>query len=171
MGTIFYLATMFVAKVFDNLLSTSKTILVQRGKSILAGVALGASQFIYFSITKNVVSENGYLSILIVSIASGVGCCLAVQISDRLSKDRTYVNVIMSSEPDAIKEFGAYLAQHKISNVITDSYTLDWEKSLTITAYAETKAQSKLIDQYINDHDTKFKRFVQNERVRKQVEE
>jgi hypothetical protein len=38
---------------------------------------------------------------------------------------------------------------------------LDWsKKSITITAYAETKAQSKLIDDYIANSSLKFKRVI-----------
>lgn len=44
---------------------------------------------------------------------------------------------------------------------------MEWEKAMAITAYAETKEQSRMIDEYINNNDAKFKRFVQNERVRK----
>ena len=77
--TAVYLVILFFAKVLDNTLGTAKTILVQRNRCVLAGVALG----------------------------------------------------------------------------------LDWsKKSITITAYAETKAQSKLIDDYIANSSLKFKRVI-----------
>lgn len=101
------------------------------------------------------------LALATVSIASGVGCCLAVALSNRFSKDKTYVNVIMSDNLEAMQEFRDFLATHHITNVAADSYTLDWgKKSITITAYAETKAQSKLIDNYIANSSLKFKRVI-----------
>lgn len=161
MTTAFYMFILFLAKVLDNTLNTAKTILVQRNRCLLAGVALGLSNFIYLSITKDIVTSDSTLALVIVSIASGVGCCLAVALSNRFSKDRTYVNVILSDDKETMKEFRDFLAENHITNVATDSYTLDWSrKSISITAYAQTKAQSRLIDEYIKRSLLKCKRVI-----------
>ena len=161
MTTAFYMFILFLAKVLNNTLNTAKTILVQRNRCLLAGVALGLSNFIYLSITKDIVTSDSILALVIVSIASGVGCCLAVALSNRFSKDRTYVNVILSDDKEAMKEFRDFLAENHITNVATDSYTLDWSrKSISITAYAQTKAQSRLIDEYIERSLLKCKRVI-----------
>lgn len=160
------LVILFFAKVLDNALGTAKTILVQHNKSIMAGVALGLSNFIYFCITKNIVESDGLLSIVIVSIASGIGCYLAIAFNNHFSKDRTYVNVIMSDDITEMRRLRDFLAENKITNVVNDSYDLNWEETLSITAYAETKDQSKLIDEYVGNNDVKFKRLVQNRRVK-----
>lgn len=161
MTTAFYMFILFLAKVLDNTLNTAKTILVQRNRCLLAGVALGLSNFIYLSITKDIVTSDSTLALVIVSIASDVGCCLAVALSNRFSKDRTYVNVILSDDKEAMKEFRDFLAENHITNVATDSYTLDWSrKSISITAYAQTKAQSRLIDEYIERSLLKCKRVI-----------
>lgn len=161
MTTVFYMFILFLAKVLDNTLNTAKTILVQRNRCLLAGVALGLSNFIYLSITKDIVTSDSTLALVIVSIASGVGCCIAVALSNRFSKDKTYVNVILSDDKEAMKEFRDFLAENHITNVATDSYTLDWSrKSISITAYAQTKAQSRLIDEYIERSLLKCKRVI-----------
>jgi uncharacterized protein YebE (UPF0316 family) len=167
MHSAIYLIILFIAKVLDNALGTAKTILVQRNKCILAGLALGLSNFIYFCITKDIVTNDSMLSLVIVSIASGLGCALAVKLGNHFSKDKTYVNVILSDDIEAMKQLRDFLADNKITNVAGDSYTLDWsKKTLSITAYAETRDQSKLIDDYIESNDAKFKRLVQNKRVK-----
>ena len=162
MGSILYLGSIFLAKVMDNALSTTKTILIQRSRWLLAGIAVVISDFIYFWVTKRVVSADSYAAMLVVALAGGVGCALACILSDKLSKDRTYVNVIMSDNLDAMKRFRDFLAKHHITNVATDSYTREWNrKTITITAYAETKAESRLINQYISESPLKFKRVIQ----------
>ena len=162
MGSILYLGSIFLAKVMDNALSTTKTILIQRSRWLLAGIAVVISDFIYFWVTKRVVSADSYAAMLVVALAGGVGCALACILSDRLSKDRTYVNVIMSDDLDAMKRFRDFLAKHHITNVAADSYTREWNrKTITITAYAETKAESRLINQYIWESPLKFKRVIQ----------
>ena len=77
-------------------------------------------------------------------------------------KDKTYVNVIMSDDKEAMQQLRDFLAEHHITNVAADSYTLDWNtKTITITAYAETKQQSMLINRYIAESPLKFKRVIQ----------
>jgi len=162
MSHIVLLVLLFIAKVFDNALSTTKTILVQRNHCVLAGITLALSNLIYLSITKNVVTSDNNLALIVVSIAGGVGCSLAVAVSNKLSKDRTYVNVIMSDDKEAMQQFRDFLAKHHITNTATDSYTLDWDtKSITITAYAETKAHSNLINNYIAENKLSCKRVIQ----------
>lgn len=156
------LVVLFVVKVLDNALGTAKTILIQKNKSFLAAVALAVSNFLYFKLTKNVVAMEGDLGLYIIAIASGVGCWLAVGFDNKFSKDKTHVNVIMSDNLEEMKLFRDFLALNKITNVASDTYTKDWsKKTLTITAYAETKAQSKLIDEYIKSREVKFKRVIQ----------
>ena len=159
---ILHLATLFLAKFLDNLLSTSKTILIQRGKCILAGAALAVSNYIAYSITKSIVTAEGSAAILVVSVASGVGCCLAMALSKKLSKDRLFVNVIMSDNREAVQALRDFLAMHHITNVASDSYTLDWNaKTITLTAYAKNRAESALINDYLDQCPQKFKRVIQ----------
>lgn len=162
MTTFIYLGILFFAKMLDNALGTAKTILVQRNRCILAGIALALSNYIYFCITRNIVTTDSDLAIIVVSIASGVGCCLAMALNNKFSKERTFVNVIMSDDLEAMQQFRDFLAKHHITNVAADSYTLDWSvKTITITAYAETKEESKLINRYIENSPLKFKRMIQ----------
>lgn len=116
MSTAILMCALFFAKVIDNALSTTKTILVQRNHCILAGISLAASNFIYLCITKNVVNSDSSLALIVVSVASGVGCCLAVAVSNRLSKEKTYVNVIMSDDKAEMQSLRDFLAQHHITN-------------------------------------------------------
>ena len=162
MCSLIYFAVLFLAKVFDNALSTTKTILIQRSRWLLAGVSVVLSDFIYFWLTKKVVAADNNWAILIVAIAGGVGCSIACLVSERLSKDRTYVNVIMSDNLEAMKAFRDFLAEHHITNVAADTYTLDWnKKTISITAYPETKAENHLITEYIENSPQKFKRVIQ----------
>ena len=162
MCSLIYFTVLFLAKVFDNALSTTNTILIQRSRWLLAGVSVVLSDFIYFWLTKKVVAADNNWAILIVAIAGGVGCSIACLVSERLSKDRTYVNVIMSDNLEAMKAFRDFLAEHHITNVAADTYTLDWnKKTISITAYPETKAENHLITEYIENSPLKFKRVIQ----------
>lgn len=159
--SIISLLTLFFAKVLDNALGTSKTILIQRSRWLLSGLTVVLSDFLYFWVISRVVSSNNNLAILVVAIAGGIGCSLACLFNEKLSYDRTYVNVVMSDNLEEMKLLRNYLAKHHITNVATDSYTLDWnKKTISVTAYARTKSESKLIKNYLDSREQKFKRVV-----------
>ena len=162
MGVVLELLLLFGLKAADNLLSTGKQILIQRHKPILASLSVVLSQIIFYRLIDKVSAYNGDLALYIVAVASGVGTLLAVKISDRFSKERTFVNVILSDDKEAMIELREFLIEHKISNLTTDGYTKEWNKNIAITAYADTREQSRLIDEYLNNSNSKFKRIIQN---------
>ena len=77
----FNAVVLFFAKVLDNALSTGKTIFIQRSRWLLAGITVIISDFIYFWVTKKVVSANGIAAMAIVALAGGRGlyACLPSQ--------------------------------------------------------------------------------------------
>ena len=159
---ILNLVVIFLVKVLDNVLSTSKTILVQKNKAFLAGLTVVITQVIFYKLIDAVADSGTDLTIYVISVASGLGTLLAIWISNKFSKDRLYVNVIMCDNKKVMKELREYLKMNKITNLTTDGYTKEWKKTLAITAYLETKEQSKLLDEYIENSNVKFKRIIQN---------
>lgn len=158
---IFNLFLVFIVKVIDNILGTSKTILIQKNKSFIASITVFISQIIFYKLINVVDSNDSELIIYIISFASSVGTLLALVISNKFSKDRVFVNIILNDDKEVMIEFRDWLKTHKITNLTTDGYTKDWKKTLAITAYAETKEQSRLIDEYINNSNSKFKRIIE----------
>ena len=136
MKIILELFLLFGLKAADNLLSTGKQILIQRQRPILAALSVVLSQIIFYRLIDKVSAYNGDLALYIVAIASGVGTLLAVKISDKFSKERTFVNVILSDDREAMVDLREFLKEHHITNLATDGYTKDWNKTIAITAYA-----------------------------------
>ncbi len=162
MTAILDLGILFIAKILDNALGTSKTILIQHGRTILAGAALAVSNYIGYRITKQIVTADSGFAMIAVSAASGFGCCLAMAVKKKLSKDRLYVNVLMSDNIQAMRELRDYLSMHHITNVASDTYTRSWDaKTITVTAYARTRSESELINTYVLSSRHKIKRVVQ----------
>lgn len=158
---IWYLVFMSLLKIISNILGTVRIILTQKNQAILASVLLVFCCIIDYITTKVAVSAD-MLTIVILSIACGIGCYVAMIYSDHHSRDRTYVNVIMNDNEDAMFDFYVFLIKNDIVAIAADCYTKDMtRKTLSITAYAETKAQSRLIDEYIENSPLKFKRKVQ----------
>ena len=154
------LVFLFIVKVIDNILGTSKTILIQKNKGVLAALSVVISQIIFYKLIDAVGNSDSDLTMYVIAIASGVGTYLAVKLNDKFSKERTFVNVILSDNREAMEELRDYLREHKITNLATEAFTKEWDKTIAITAYAETKEESRLLDEYIKNSDTKFKRVI-----------
>lgn len=161
MEIVLELLLLFVLKALDNLLSTGKQLLIQRQKPIIAALCVVLSQVIFYKLINEVSAFDGDLAIYIVAVASGAGTLLAVKISDRFSKDRIFVNVILSDDREAMVKLRNFLRDHHIINLAAEGFTKDWNKTIAITAYAETREQSRLIDRYIRESSVKFKRIIQ----------
>ena len=148
---ILNIVIVFLIKVFDNIIGTSKTLLIQKNKSVLASFTVIISQIIFYKLI-DIVDNDGKYMIYVVAIASGLGTYLALLISNIFSKERTYVNVILSDNKKEMKKLRDFLKNNK---------TKDWKKTIAITAYAETKNDSKKIDEFISNSDNKFKRIIE----------
>jgi 2-hydroxy-3-keto-5-methylthiopentenyl-1-phosphate phosphatase len=147
-------------KLLDSILGTGKTILTQKNKGVLTALTVIATQLIFFKVLDDVMKADSDLKMWVVSIASGVGTYIAILINQKLSKETVYINNILSDDREAMTALCNYLREHKIKNLVTDSYTKDWGKTLAVTVFAETKEQSKLVDKYIAESKTKFLRYV-----------
>ena len=152
---------LFAIKILDNILGTGKTILIQKGKALLAAITVILSQVIFFKIISEIVSSDNDLKMWLVSIAGGVGTYLAIKINEKFSKDKVFVNNILSDDKEAMTELCEYLRENKIKNLVTDSYTKEWGKTLAVTVFAETKKDSKLVDVFLKKTDKKYLRIVQ----------
>ena len=159
MQSIYYII-LAIVKVIDNIILTGKTILTQKNKAIAASILVVISQFIFYIVVKQIVEDNNFISMVIVSIASGVGSYIAFYINKKVSKDTVYVNIITSNERAKMKELGDYVRAEGIKIVTFDAYSDDLERTLTALVFANTKEQSSKIDRYVEQHDGFFREVV-----------
>lgn len=114
----------------------------------------------FYMLIKQVVADDNILSIVIVSVASGLGSYIAFYMNKKLSKDMVHINIITSNDKSKMKSFGDYMRTENIKIVTFDAYNDDRENTLTALVFANTKEQSSKIDNYINKHDGFFREIV-----------
>lgn len=149
-----------IIKIIDNIIITGKTILTQKNKAISASLMVIISQFIFYIVIKQIVEDSNFISITIVSVASGLGSYIAFCINKRFSKDTVYVNIITSNDREHMKLLGDYVRSEGIKIVTFDAYGDTIERTLTALVFADTKEQSIKIDKYIEEHDGFFREVV-----------
>ncbi len=147
-------------KILDSFVTTTKSILVYKNKTLLASLMVGFSNFLFLTVIVNAVTTNSIIMNLSVGGASSIGAYFAMKLNNKFSKESMYVNIITCSSKESVIEFVEYLRLHKIKNIVTDSYTRNWNKTLSVQVFANTREQSRLIDNYLNNKDIKYLRQI-----------
>ena len=142
-----------IIKIFDNIISTEKTILTQKNKAIAASLLVVISQLIFYIVVKQVVADTSLLTIWIISIASGIGSYIAFYINKKFSRDTVYINLISSNHRDQMKMLGDYLREEGIKVITYEAYGDTIEKTLAAIVFARTKEESTKIDKYMAKYD------------------
>ena len=107
-----------------------------------------------------VVADSNITSIIVVSIASGVGSYIAFCINNKFSKETVYINIVTSNDKSKMKAFGDHMRAEGIKVVTMPTYGDEIEKTLTALVFANTRKQSKKIDKYIETHNDFFREVV-----------
>lgn len=145
-----------IIKIFDNVILTAKSIATYKEQKILSSILVVISQLIFYLVIDQVISDNSLLTILIVSIASGVGNYIAFTINSRFRKDAKWVMLFTSSDIDKSKDFSDYLTKNKIKNVVNKGYNRSWEDVINIIIFSKNKEESRLITRYLEDDNFKY---------------
>lgn len=149
----FALATV---KILDNIILTAKSICTYKEKRILSSVLVIISQLIFYLVINQVINDNTMLAIIIVSVSSGVGNYIAFIINDKFKKDVKYTMVITSSDKDDVIRLCHYLTNHNIKHVANFGQTRKSESTIHVIVFSKSKYESKLIDKFINESESKY---------------
>lgn len=151
---------LFIIKVLDNIILTAKSITTYQGKKIISSILIIISQLIFYLVIDQVINDNTILAIIIVSISSGIGNYIAFLINDKFKKDDVWENIITSSDKEMLVELCSILKEHKIKYLLFNTYNRSFEESLTVMIFSKTKTESKLIDEYLKNTNTKYLRMI-----------
>lgn len=149
-----------LVKIVDNIITTAKSITTYQNKRLLTSILVVISQFMFYMVIKSVVSDDSLSSILVVCICSGVGTYIAMLFNDKTKRDLTYTNILTCSHAESIDALCDYLLEHSIKYIPVDSYNRRNESTRTVLAFASTRYESKLIDTFLENSETKYLRQV-----------
>ena len=151
---------LFLAKVLDNVILTAKSIATYKGKRLLSSVFVTISQLIFYLIIEQVVNDNSLFAIILVSVSSGIGTCLGFMINDKFKKDDVWQNVVTSSNKEMLVDLCTMLREHRVKYLLYETLNRHFEQSYTVTAFTKTKAESKLIDEFLKNTNAKYLRMI-----------
>lgn len=143
-------------KIFDNVILTAKSLATYKEQRILSSILVVISQLIFYLVIGQVISDNTMLAIIIVSVSSGVGNYVAFLINGKFKKDSKWSMALTSSDKEDVERLCNYLAANKIKYIASDGYNRRMEHTINIIAFSKTKAESRLIEQYLKTSNSKY---------------
>ena len=147
---------LFIIKIFDNIIMTAKSIATYKNKKILSSILVIISQLMFYLIVKQVASDDSIWMIILISIASGIGNYVAFIISDYLKSDDKWIIYLTSSDKDDVIRLCNYLVKNNIKYLANHGITRKGKDTINIIAYSKTKEQSRLIDEYLKNTNSKY---------------
>lgn len=145
-----------IIKIFDNIITSFKSIAQYKEQKILSSILVIVSQLIFYLVIDQVISDNTLLAIVIVSISSGVGNYIAFSINSKLKKAAKWTFVITSKNLNDIQKLCNYLAEHNIKYISNDGYTRGGEHTINVMAFSKSKEDSRLIEKFLENTESKY---------------
>ena len=145
-----------IIKIFDNVISTAKNICQFKELKMLSSVLTVASQLLFYLVISQVIADNTFLSIAVVSISAGLGNYLAFLLNSKFRKDTKWTMVLTSSDVEDIKKLCHYLTEHKIKYIANDGYTRRGEHTINVIAFSKSKDESRLIERFLKNTESKY---------------
>lgn len=138
------LIILFALKLADSTLGTMKSVFTYQGRRWLAMFAITGSQMMYLLLITRM--EDGWQAFAAVAIAVMAGQVLGMNIGEKFDKEKVWKMSITMPREEGI-QFADELRLNNIACRTIKSY-ID-APAMEILVYAETKAQTKLINSYI----------------------
>lgn len=153
-------------KILDNIILTAKSLSQYKGQKFVSSILVIISQLLFYLVIKEVINDNSLMAIIIVAVSSGIGNYIAFIINDKFKKDDVWENTITSSDKDFLVNLCTMLGEHKVKYLLYETLNRRFEQSYTVTAFTKTKAESRLIDEYLKNTNVRYLRMIDGVEVK-----
>lgn len=157
-------------KVIDNIVLTAKSLATYKGMKILSSILVIISQLLFYLVIDQVINDSTMLAIIIVSVSSGIGNYIAFMINDKFKKDDTWTNILTCSNKKDIVKLCTMLKENRIKYLLFDTYSRKFVESYTVMIFSKTKAESRLIDKFLEQTEIKYLRMIDGIEVKSNKE-
>lgn len=145
-----------IIKILDNIILTFKSIATYKEQKILSSILVVVSQLIFYLVIDQVISDNTILSIVIVSVSSGIGNYIAFALNNKFKRDTKWTFVIASSNKNDIQNLCNFLVKHGIKYIASDGYTRRWKDTINVIAFSKNKDESRLIEKFLATTESRY---------------
>lgn len=145
-----------LVKILDNMVITAKNIATYKEQRLLSSVLVVVSQLLFYFLISKVIEDSTLLTIIIVSVSSGIGNYIAFMLNKKFRKDTKWTILITSSNVDDMKGLADFLAEKHIKCIINKGYTRGWKDTMHAIVFSKSKEESRLIDSYLTCFNSSY---------------
>ena len=145
-----------LVKILDNIIGTFKNISQYREQKIISSILVVISQLIFYLVIDQVINDNTLLSIIIVSVSSGVGNYIAFSINSKFKRAAKWVFTLTSSDIDDVQRLCSYLVENNIKYIANNGLTRKNEPTIHVIAFSKSKDESRLIERFLENTKSKY---------------
>ena len=145
-----------LVKILDNIIGTFKNISQYREQKIISSILVVTSQLIFYLVIDQVINDNTLLSIIIVSVSSGVGNYIAFSINSKFKRAAKWVFTLTSSDTDDVQRLCSYLVENNIKYIANNGLTRKNEPTIHVIAFSKSKDESRLIERFLENTKSKY---------------
>lgn len=145
-----------IIKILDNAILTFKSVATYKEQKILSSILVVISQLIFYLVIDQVISDNTLMSIIIVSVSSGIGNYIAFALNSKFKKAAKWVFVLTSSDVNDVQRLCNYLAENKIKYIANNGLTRKNESTIHVIAFSKSKNDSRLIENFLENTESKY---------------
>ena len=145
-----------LVKILDNIIGTFKNISQYREQKIISSILVVISQLIFYLVIDQVINDNTLLSIIIVSVSSGVGNYIAFSINSKFKRAAKWVFTLTSSDTDDVQRLCSYLVENNIKYIANNGITRKNEPTIQVIAFSKSKDESRLIERFLENTKSKY---------------
>lgn len=142
----------FIFKMFDNILSTCKTISLSKGRHFLAALFAATANVFYLITVKAMTKSDSDLLIYVLSAAVFIGTYLPGIIIRKTKHDDLYIYNITADTMENGKKFADAIREHNIPIKTYKAYDSNMNKTLSCEIFCSTKEESSLVDSLMMPH-------------------
>ena len=145
-----------LVKILDNIIGTFKNISQYREQKIFSSILVVISQLIFYLVIDQVINDNTLLSVIIVSVSSGVGNYIAFLINSKFKRAAKWVFTLTSSDTDDVQRLCSYLVENNIKYIANNGLTRKNEPTIHVIAFSKSKDESRLIERFLENTKSKY---------------
>ena len=145
-----------LVKILDNIIGTFKNISQYREQKIISSKLIVICQLIFYLVIDQVINDNTLLSIIIVSVSSGVGNYIAFSINSKFKRAAKWVFTLTSSDTDDVQRLCSYLVENNIKYIANNGLTRKHEPTIHVIAFSKSKDESRLIERFLENTKSKY---------------
>ena len=145
-----------LVKILDNIIGTFKNISQYREQKIISSILVVISQLIFYLVIDQVINDNTLLSIIIVSVSSGVGNYIAFSINSKFKRAAKWGFTLTSSDTDDVQRLCSYLVENNIKYIANNGLTRKNEPTIHVIAFSKSKDESRLIERFLENTKSKY---------------